>query len=102
MSFTVCSLRKLTSGLFAPIFVKGLSPNPGDIDLATKAVTVAENQLGKTDWLAGGDGPSLADIAAYQEVSQCQEKFVDVFDFGLFISTVFKLLDFTPGVTVTL
>ena len=63
---------------------------------------MAENQLGKTDWLAGGDGPSLADIAAYQEVSQCQEKFVDVFDFGLFISTVFKLLDFTPGVTVTL
>ena len=84
MSFTVCSLRKLTLGLFAPIFLRHISPNDGDIAMATKAVTVAEKQLGKTDWLAGGNGPSLADIAAYQEISQCQEKFLDLFDFGPF------------------
>ena len=53
-----------------------------------KAVTVAETQLGKTDWLAGGHGPSLADIAAYQEISQCQEKFMNLFDFGSFTTTV--------------
>ena len=65
--------------------------------MATKAVTVAEKQLGQTDWLAGGDGPSLADIAAYQEISQCQEKFLDLFDFGPCTSTVLSYWISPPG-----
>ena len=51
---------------------------------ATDALKVAEAQLAQTEWLAGGDGPSLADISAYQEIGQCQEKFIGVFDFGPF------------------
>ena len=47
---------------------------------------MVEQQLCNTKWLAG-DRPSLADIAAYQELGQCQEKFVDLFDFSPFPNT---------------
>ena len=82
--FTACSLRKLTVSLFAPIFRPDIPKSPGAVRAATEALKVAEAQLAQTEWLAGGDGPSLADISAYQEIGQCQDKFVDVFDFGPF------------------
>ena len=85
--YTATALRKCTLGLFAPIFrpdVASSDTAKADVVMATRALRVAEEQLSSHDWLAGGRGPSLADIAAYQEIGQLQSKFVDLFDFGPF------------------
>ncbi len=85
MLFTVTALRKLTLTLFAPIFRPDIKISSAQKKNAASAnagaLSVVEKQLSSNQWLAGGDGPSLADIAAYQEIGQCQNKFVDLLDF---------------------
>jgi len=79
------NLRRLTMGLFAPKARPDIKFSEAELKqfnvVITKSVAMVEAQLGKTKFLTG-ETPTLADISAYEEIGQCQEKFANLFDFS--------------------
>jgi glutathione S-transferase len=77
------NIRQLTLGLFAPKFRPDIKRSEDELKKilaeAKSSVAVVEEQLGKTKFLAGSQ-PTLADIAAYQEIGQAHR--LDLHDFS--------------------
>merc|ERR1712060_82241 len=75
-------------GLFAPLARPDLKLTEADQDNAKK---IAKNVLNdfeekflvRTPFILS-DTPTIADISAYQEIGQCQEKYCDFVDFSAY------------------
>lgn len=77
--------RQITIGLFAPIARPDLKITEAQQATSKKVVTNVLNQFEKM-FLAStpfilSNSPTIADISAYQEIGQCQEKYCDLIDF---------------------
>jgi glutathione S-transferase len=80
--------RQITIGLFAPIARPDLKLTEAQQESAQKvAITVLKQFegifLAKTSFILS-DTPTIADISAYQEIGQCQEKYCDLMDFSAY------------------
>ena len=87
------------SGLIAPKIRKDLNIPAAAQESAQRNLTRALEAL-DSGWLAGsrflvGDGPTLADLAAYVEIGQLQPQFTNVFDLSAFPNVQRWLKDMT-------
>eukprot|EP00516_Mucochytrium_quahogii_P013551 CAMPEP_0203800766 /NCGR_PEP_ID=MMETSP0100_2-20121128/10789_1 /ASSEMBLY_ACC=CAM_ASM_000210 /TAXON_ID=96639 /ORGANISM=" , Strain NY0313808BC1" /LENGTH=225 /DNA_ID=CAMNT_0050707065 /DNA_START=46 /DNA_END=720 /DNA_ORIENTATION=+ len=77
--------RTFTMALFAPVIRPDLELSEQAIQDNKKRVAATakllEKQLEKTQYLCG-DHLTLADIAVYEDIGQCQPHFCDLFDFS--------------------
>ena len=78
--------REITLGLFAPIMRPDIKFTKSQIKSSTKAVqkvlSFIERKLNTRKWLCTDASPSVADLAAYCEIGQCQKMYCDLIDFA--------------------
>jgi len=83
--------RQFTYALFAPVVRKDLKISQEQVDRDTKRLTgiarTMDNHLKVHRYLTGDD-VSLADIACYEDVGQCNEQNIQLFDFSPYPSVV--------------
>lgn len=76
--------REITLGLFAPLVRRDLTFTPEQIAASQKVVrnvlNAIERRLGASRFLCG-DTATLADLSAFCEIGQCQDKFCALIDF---------------------
>eukprot|EP00930_Biecheleria_cincta_P060489 TRINITY_DN46126_c0_g1_i1.p1 TRINITY_DN46126_c0_g1~~TRINITY_DN46126_c0_g1_i1.p1 ORF type:complete len:252 (-),score=49.30 TRINITY_DN46126_c0_g1_i1:134-823(-) len=80
--------RQITLALFAPIARPDLKVTEQQQAASLKTASAVLQQF-EDIFLAGtpfifSDTPTIADISAYQEIGQCQEKYCDLMDFGAY------------------
>eukprot|EP00940_MAST-03C_sp_MAST-3C-sp2_P000917 g917.t1 len=77
--------REITLALFAPLVRRDLKFSPGQIaasrKMVTKVLNAIEGRLRASRYLCG-DTATLADLSAYCEIGQCQDKFCALIDFS--------------------
>jgi len=77
--------REITLALFAPLVRRDLKFSPGQIaasrKMVTKVLNAIEGRLRASRYLCG-DTVSLADLSAFCEIGQCQDKFCALIDFS--------------------
>ena len=79
--------REITLGLFAPIMRPDIKFTESQIKASTKAVekvlSFIEAKLKtRRNWLCTDSSPSIADLAAYCEIGQCQKMYCNLIDFS--------------------